>query len=464
MNYGVDDTIVAVASPPGGAVRGVIRVSGPGTSSVPVPVFSPRRLRRDCTSCGVRRAYRASCGCPRRSALWRVTCTCGLSSRSYTRQPSAELHLIGSPPLLDAALHALCEQGARLAQPGEFTLRAFLAGRLDLTQAEAVLGVVDAENSRELHVALLQLAGGLSSRLTHLRGDLLDLLAHIEAGLDFVDDDIEFVREADIDDQLARMLASIHEILVQLTDRGDSTREPRVVLRGEPNVGKSSLLNALVGTEAAIVSPQAGTTRDYVSRAFQWDNVAGVLVDTPGYEETSPDEPLARAAQQAAAQQVRQAHLEILCLDATRPLNDRERQSLTEAAPSERIVAWTKADLATKREATVPDAVFTSSVTGEGVATLRSLVVRRVSGCSSADLGAVASTAVRCRAELARRGGPVAVRTAARGRSTAAKNWSRSSCATRSISSVRSSVRFIPTTFSTGFSAVSASASDDTPP
>ena len=385
-------------------------------------------------------------------------------SRSYTRQPSAELHLIGSPPLLDAALQTLCAQGARLAQPGEFTLRAFLAGRIDLTQAEAVLGVVDAENSRELHVALLQLAGGLSGRLTHLRGELLDLLAHMEAALDFVDDEIEFVREEDIDGQLARMLASIDEILAQLTDRGDSTREPRVVLRGEPNVGKSSLLNALVGSEAAIVSPLAGTTRDYVSRGFHWDNVAGVLVDTPGYEETSPDEPLARAAQQVAAQQVRQAQLEILCLDATRPLNERERQSLTGAASSERIVAWTKADLATNRETTVPHALFTSSVTGEGVATLRSLVVRRVSGGSSAELGAVASTAVRCRAEPARRGGPAAVRSAARCAARLRRTCGRRTARTRSTSSVRSSARFIPTTFSTGFSAVSASASDDTPP
>ncbi len=399
MNYGVEDTIVAVASPVGGAVRGVIRVSGPDTVRCLGRCFRPAHtpgLHE------LRRATRVSGQLRLPPPIDTLACHLYLwpSSRSYTRQPSAELHLIGSPPLLDAALHALCEQGARLAQPGEFTLRAFLAGRIDLTQAEAVLGVVDAENSRELQVALLQLAGGLSSRLTQLRGDLLELLAHIEAGLDFVDDDIEFVREADIADQLARMLESIHETLAQLTVRGDSTREPRIVLRGEPNVGKSSLLNALVSTEAAIVSPLAGTTRDYVSRAFYWDNVAGVLVDTPGYEETSSDETLAHAAQQAAAQQVRQAHLEILCLDATRPLNDRERQTLTVAAPSERIVAWTKADLATNREAIVPDAVFTSSITGEGVATLRSLVAHRVSGCSSADLGAVASTAVRCRESL----------------------------------------------------------------
>ena len=120
------------------------------------------------------------------------------------------------------------------------------------------------------------------------------MLAHIEAGLDFVDEDIEFVRDAEIDDQLAWPLASVRDILAQLAVRGDSSREPRIVLRGEPNVGKSSLLNALVRTEAAIVSPLAGTTRDYVSRPFHWHDVAGVLVDTPGYEEASPDDPLAQ--------------------------------------------------------------------------------------------------------------------------------------------------------------------------
>src|SRR5205807_699202 len=112
---------------------------------------------------------------------------------SYTRQPTAELHLPGSPPLLEAALHAVCQAGARLAQPGEFTLRAFLAGRLDLTQAEAVLGVIDAGSRRQLDSALGQLAGGLSRPLTQLRDELLDCLAELEAGLDFVEEDIQFI-------------------------------------------------------------------------------------------------------------------------------------------------------------------------------------------------------------------------------------------------------------------------------
>jgi tRNA modification GTPase len=128
--------------------------------------------------------------------------------------------------------------------------------------------------------------------------------------------------------------------------------------------------------------------------------VAGILVDTPGYGDPSSRDPLTCAAQQAAAQQARKAHLEILCLDATRPLQERERQVLTAGSPVERLVAWTKADLVTDREDIVRDAVFTSSVTGEGLDSLRSLVARRVSGRLSADSSAVASTAVRCRESL----------------------------------------------------------------
>ncbi|MHB8863994.1 MAG: tRNA modification GTPase [Pirellulaceae bacterium] len=395
MNYVVEDTIVAIASPPGGAVRGVIRVSGPETFACLAGCFRPSNTPG---LSSVRVPTRLSGELDLPPPIGALACHLYLwpTSRSYTRQPSAELHLVGSPPLLDAAMHVLCQRGARLAQPGEFTLRAFLAGRVDLMQAEAVLGVVDAENTRQLQVALSQLAGGMSNQLMRLRAALVDLLAHLEAGLDFVDEDIEFVREAEIDEQLAQALAAIHALRAQLTVRGDATSELCVVLRGDPNVGKSSLLNALVRSDAAIVSPLAGTTRDYVSVAFHWHDVAGVLVDTPGYDATSPDDRLGYAAQQAATEQARQARLEILCLDATRPLTEPVRQALIAAEPSERIVVWTKADLATSREAIVPDAVFTSSVTGEGLDALRALVAGRVSRGAAIDTGVVASTAARC--------------------------------------------------------------------
>jgi tRNA modification GTPase len=400
MNFTVDDTIAAVASPSGGAVRGVIRVSGPDTVSCLRQCFRAAASR---TLDDVRVPTRIFGHLPLPQPVGALPCHLYLwpTCRSYTRQPSAELHTIGSPPLMDAALERLCQCGARLAQPGEFTLRAFLAGRLDLTQAEAVLGVIDAENSRELQTALVQLAGGLSGPLLHLRSALLDLLAHIEAGLDFVDEDIEFVTPEEIDVRLIGALASVNDALAQLVARGDAGADPCVVLRGYPNVGKSSLLNALLNIDAAIVSPQAGTTRDYVSRPFHWQEVAGILVDTPGLADEPYHDALAYAAQQAAAQQARQARLEIFCLDVTRPPNAWERDVLDTEPAVDRLVVWTKADLVSQRDHAASGAIHTSSRTGEGLEELRTMIARRISGGHRAAGAAVASTALRCRRSLA---------------------------------------------------------------
>src|SRR4051794_14966228 len=192
MNFDLDDTIAAIATAPGGSLRGIVRLSGPNSVAIAGQVFHGSDEPR-CDSATHPRCERGSVQLSR--ALGQVPATLYLwpTASSYTRQPSAELHLPGSSPLVEAALEAVCLAGARLARPGEFTLRAFLAGRLDLTQAEAVLGVIDAGSRQELDAALSQLAGGLATPLAALRGQLLDLLAELEAGLDFVDEDIEFI-------------------------------------------------------------------------------------------------------------------------------------------------------------------------------------------------------------------------------------------------------------------------------
>src|SRR5205085_11342229 len=180
MTFDLDDTIAAIATAPGGALRGIVRLSGPTAVAITNQWFEGQEsAEADHLPTCRRGAMRLTgeLGCvPATLYLWPTL-------SSYTRQPSAEFHLPGSPPLLEAALQAICQCGARLARGGEFTLRAFLAGRLDLTQAEAVLGVIDAEDRRRLNAALAQLAGGLARPLTALRQELLDLLAHLEAGL-----------------------------------------------------------------------------------------------------------------------------------------------------------------------------------------------------------------------------------------------------------------------------------------
>ncbi len=343
--------------------------------------------------------------------------------RSYTRQPVVEWHTFGSPPLLEALLRTVCEGGARLAEPGEFTLRAFLAGRIDLVQAEAVLGIIDAEDRRQLDVALHQLAGGLTRPLQAIRDQLLNLLADLEAGLDFVEEDIHFVSHEQLNRRLDEAATAIGLLADQMQSRGRSDCEPRVVLCGPPNAGKSSLFNALVGDAAAIVAPSAGTTRDYLTAKITFENVAWLLIDTAGWEPAAAAPAdgeaiahaaahgassaiversgIATAAQAMTREQQRQADLEIFCVDATQPLDERRRLELNAAASlgRSRLVVLTKCDLAAQRNAGAlhGPGIQTSSMTGAGCDLLKREIHRSLTTARSpAADGAVAATAVRC--------------------------------------------------------------------
>jgi tRNA modification GTPase len=447
--YPLDDTIAAIASPPGGAARGTVRISGPGAieclmrffqpAGVPLAVsgFSPRPLGegqgvraadgREIANCKLSASNpqslipNPSAARPHASPLPKgegtknraphviarslrfpdlaspLPCDAYVwpDTRSYTGQPVVEIHTLGSPPLLELVLRSLCAAGARLAGPGEFTLRAFLAGRIDLTQAEAVLGVIDAHGPRELQIALGQLAGGLAQPLHRLRDTLLDMLAHLEAGFDFADEDLEFITREELDSRLAAAENDIAAIRRQVASRGESSHGIRVVLVGRPNTGKSSLFNALAGDSAAIVSEQPGTTRDYLVAELDLDGVKCRLIDTAGTwgegREEWGDE-IAAAADSAAAAQRREAHLEVLCLDSTRPLDDRERRELA-AADIEQIVVLTKCDVV-RRTDLAQAALETSSFLGQGIAELRDQLRRRALAAKTGG-EVVAGTAVR---------------------------------------------------------------------
>jgi tRNA modification GTPase len=310
--------------------------------------------------------------------------------------------MIGSPPLLDAALRVVCTAGARLAEPGEFTLRAFLAGRLDLTQAEAVLGVIDAQNREQFSVALSQLAGGIAGTLQQLRERLLDLLAHLEAGLDFVDEDIQFISADQLDMQLGEAHRLIAELADKMASRGTSSDGPRIVLTGWPNVGKSSLMNALVGQSAAIVSHISGTTRDFLAFPVDVCGLKCLLIDTAGRDtDTNSDTDAGSVgdiAQCLAAQQAARADVELFCIDATRRMNAWERETLASEQQRKRLVVLTKTDRTRSTDLHL-DAVETSSETGAGMPALRRAIYKRISDDLTSE-GVVAGTAVRCRESL----------------------------------------------------------------
>jgi tRNA modification GTPase len=393
-----DDTIAAIASAPGGAARGIVRLSGDQSMQIVSrcvracdPQINLASIRRSVVVAG----DVVSINLPCNLLLWPTR-------HSYTRQPLAEIHTVGSPPLLGMVLRAVCGAGARLARAGEFTLRAFLAGRIDLTQAEAVLGVIDARDRRQLETALAQLAGGLSEPLKQSRNDLLDLLADLEAGLDFVEDDIRFVTREELSSRLAAAALLLERMSLQLADRQTGGR-PCVVLAGPPNVGKSSLFNALIGAAAAITSPQPGTTRDYLSATIDLGGLPIELVDTAGVDcwqrppSHSESSSIESAAQFVAREQHSRADLQLQCFDSTDPTAALRSGTSGKDTFAGSIIVLTKCDLYPSARDTSPPGhlqiIATSSRTGLGVDQLK--VAIRDMLCAQQAADAVPGTAAR---------------------------------------------------------------------
>jgi len=278
----------------------------------------------------------------------------------------AEIHTLGCPPLLDLLVAECLKLGARAAQAGEFSLRAFLAGKLDLTRAEAVVAVIEASGQDELKQALSQLAGGVSRPLQQLREDLLNLLADVEASLDFSDEDIRFVKTDDMLHRLTRGLAMVTLVSKQLDQRSLGQRAFRVVLAGRPNAGKSSLFNALAGAAKALVSAEPGTTRDYLVQRLQVDGIAIEVVDTAGLRDRS--NAVEAQAQSLGRSEAERADLVVWCLEA-----GQTRDAPEGFAQVEVLTVATKCDLA---EAD-PEMIATSAVTGQGLAELRRMLAER---------------------------------------------------------------------------------------
>ena len=365
-----DDTIVAIASARGAGRRGVVRLSGPAVTKILNLAFVPNDTAIQISQVTAAQRIEGEIAVPHLGrADDMATATVALpvtllywpDERSYTRQKSAEFHTFGSQPLLALVLNRLCRAGARLALPGEFTLRAFLSGRMDLTQAEAVLALIDADSRKKLDTAIEQLSGGLAGPLAETRRQLIGVLAELEAGLDFVEEDIEFISNDQIVNQLQNALAQIASVVGQINDRQQLQTTPKVSLTGLPNAGKSSLLNALTGEQNSIVTPIAGTTTDRVSAPIAINGLNIEISDTAGIENVQsvpndakdcgdPTSAIMKSATQIQAKSVQDSDLVLLCLAPETLLSShgallKEQIATLQAHNKPVLIVATKSDL-----------------------------------------------------------------------------------------------------------------------
>jgi tRNA modification GTPase len=362
--FSTSDTIVAIATPPGRGGIGVVRVSGPEAQRIALQLIAADRPLEP------RRATFTAIVGAERAEIDHVVATYFPAPRSYTGDDVVELSAHGSPVVLHAIVASAIAHGARLAEPGEFTLRAFLNGRIDLPQAEAVADLITAATPLQARAAFDQLEGTLTEQIGELDRALFDLAARLEASIDFPDEGYHFLDAASV----AAELDSLIERTSALLDgarRGRMIRDGlQVAIVGAPNVGKSSLFNALAGAARAIVTNVPGTTRDLVTEVVDIGGLRVTLVDTAGLRETTDAVESEGVARAQRAQQV--ADLVLFVLDRSLPLPDQlERAGM--ALPCKALYVANKADLAAAWHRS--DAVEVSALSGDGLDDLRARVV-----------------------------------------------------------------------------------------
>lgn len=369
------DLIAAVATGRERTAIGIIRLSGDGAARCVERLFTPadgKPFSEHPTGKLVFGILRDQNG----RQLDEVLATYSKAPHSYTGEETAELQCHGSPMVLSMALEALFALGARQARAGEFTRRAFLNGKLDLTRAESVMDLIDAETPAAAYTAASQLSGALFRRGEALYSTLLDVMAHFHAVLDYPDEDLDPFTAERLSDSLEQARAGLSDLLATHRRGQVLTRGVPCAIMGKPNVGKSTLLNALVGYERAIVTDIAGTTRDTVEERCVLGGVLLRLTDTAGIRETS--DPVERLGVERSTQAMERAGLIFVLWDSTREPSEEERALLRRAmslAPT--ILLRTKADLAAvslTAEEPLPPTVELSAKSGAGLDRLGELV------------------------------------------------------------------------------------------
>lgn len=371
----LDDTIVAIATPSGRGGIGVVRLAGSQARTIAEPML---RLKHPLEA---GRAIFGELVEPHEERIDEVVVTYFARPHSYTTDDIVEISAHGSPVVLRHIVELCLAGGARLAEPGEFTMRAFLNGRLDLTQAEAVRDLIDSQTLFQAKVAAQQLEGALSKRLKPIKQNLVDLIALLEAGIDFAEDDVSVAADAVILEHIGGVRRPLDTLAASFA-YGHLVHEGlTLAIVGRPNVGKSSLFNRLVERERAIVTAQPGTTRDLVSETVAIGGIPVQLVDTAG---------IRRALDEAESIGIRKsmealadADLVLVVLDAAQSVSDEDRELLGQVEGRAAIVVENKSDLGSCQLSALSSQlprVRTSALTGEGIPELRAAILRHVGG------------------------------------------------------------------------------------
>ncbi len=398
-------TIAAIATPPGAGGIGIIRVSGLQAHAILQQLFQPKNPQRTFIS---HRLYFGAIVHPKTgAAIDEVLAVYMRAPRTYTREDVVEIHGHGSYLLLQEILAQIVTFPAtRLAEPGEFTKRAFLNGRIDLTQAEAVAELLGAKTREGAHLAVSQLRGGLHGEIWKIRDALVAVRAIMEVAIDFPDEEVEILDAQALKTRLAR---EVEEPLAKLLARAEGGKIIRegisVVILGRPNVGKSSLLNGLLREERAIVTEIPGTTRDTIEECLDIKGVPVRIVDTAGIRETS--EAVEEIGIRRARQKLGEADLVLLVLDGVEGVRDEDRALFAVAADKKVVVAVNKIDRATALDLGPYHEAFPgmpvvaiSATTGEGIRNLENAVYEAATGGYGLQEAGVAAPNVRHAAAL----------------------------------------------------------------